>query len=76
MADWTPLAVVCRSLMTAEIDTFISDVSTTRTNIAVANNSARRGFPSPCSAGAGSEAELMGTPVLRRNSECCLGARV
>ncbi len=51
MADWTPLAVVCRSLMTAEIDTFISDVSTTSTNMAMANRSARRGLPSPCSAG-------------------------
>ena len=45
MADWTPLAVVCRSLMTAEIDTFISDVSTTRTNMAMANRRASRGFP-------------------------------
>ena len=45
IADWTPLAVVCRSLMTAEIDTFISDVSTTRTNMAMASRSARRGFP-------------------------------
>ena len=53
IADWTPLAVVCRSLMTAEIDTFISDVSTTRTNMAMANRRARRGFPSPWSSSDG-----------------------
>ena len=35
MADWTPLTVVSRSSTTAEIETFISDVSTTRTNIAI-----------------------------------------
>ena len=44
MADWTPLAVVWRSLTTAEIDTFMNDVSTTRTNIAAASRSASRGF--------------------------------
>ena len=37
IADWTPLAVVSRSLTTAEIDTFMNDVSTTRTNIAAAS---------------------------------------
>ena len=42
MADCTPLAVVSRSVMTAEIDTFISDVSTTRTNIAAASSSISR----------------------------------
>src|SRR4051794_366241 len=36
IADCTPLAVVSRSWTTAEIDTFISDVSTTSTNIAIA----------------------------------------
>src|SRR5436305_11539708 len=36
MADCTPLAVVCRSSITAEIDTFISEVSTTSTNMAMA----------------------------------------
>src|SRR5262249_62216966 len=36
IADWTPLTVVCRSRTTDEIDTFISDVSTTRTNMAIA----------------------------------------
>ena len=51
IADWTPLTVVLRSLTTAEIDTFISDVSTTSTNIAIASRSARRWFPA-ASAGA------------------------
>src|SRR6201993_4106542 len=46
MADWTPLAVVSRSRTTAEIDTFISDVSTTRTNIAIARRTAS--LVSPC----------------------------
>src|SRR4051794_3952634 len=40
IADCTPLAVVSRSLTTAEIDTFIKDVSTTRTNIAIASSTA------------------------------------
>ena len=35
IADWTPLTVVSRSSTTAEIETFISDVSTTSTNIAI-----------------------------------------
>ena len=37
IADWTPLTVVSRSSTTDEIDTFISDVSTTSTNIAIAS---------------------------------------
>ena len=35
-ADWTPLTVVSRSRTTAEIDTFMNDVSITNTNIAAA----------------------------------------
>src|SRR4029079_3788391 len=42
MADWTPLTVVPRSVTTAEIDTFIRDVSTTRTNIAAGRSRPRR----------------------------------
>jgi hypothetical protein len=38
MADWTPLTVAPISWTTAEIDTFISEVSTTSTNIAIARN--------------------------------------
>src|SRR3954465_7024698 len=42
IAPCTPLTVVPRSSTTAEIETFISDVSTTRTNIAIARSSASR----------------------------------
>ena len=42
IAPCTPLAVVPSSSTTAEIDTFMSDVSTTRTNIAIASRIARR----------------------------------
>src|SRR3954464_7793 len=42
MADWTPLTVVSRSRTTDEIETFISDVSTTSTNIAIASRMASR----------------------------------
>ena len=44
IADWTPLTVVPRSCTTAEIDTFISDVSTTSTNMAIARRIASRGL--------------------------------
>ena len=40
IADCTPLTVVSRSSTTAEIETFISDVSMTNTNIAIASRSA------------------------------------
>ncbi len=42
IADWTPLTVVPRSSTTAAIDTFITDVSTTRTNIAIDSRIASR----------------------------------
>ena len=45
----TALTVVSRSLTTAAIDTFISDVSTTSTNMAAASTSESRVLP----AGAG-----------------------
>ena len=45
IAVCTALTVVSRSSTTAEIDTFISDVSTTSTNIAAASRSDRRRFP-------------------------------
>src|SRR6478735_2596755 len=45
IADCTELTVVPRSWTTAEIDTFISDVSTTSTNIAIASRIERRWFP-------------------------------
>ena len=59
IADWTPLAVVCRSLITAEIDTFIRDVSTTSTNIAAASKRARRGLALFSSGTKSSGTELM-----------------
>src|SRR4051795_6080439 len=45
IAPCTLETVVSRSSTTLEIDTFISDVSTTRTNIAIASNTARRLLP-------------------------------
>ena len=45
IALWTELTVVSRSSTTAEIDTFISDVSTTSTNIAAASSSDSRVLP-------------------------------
>src|SRR4051812_1253459 len=53
IALWTLLAVVPRSCTTAEIDTFISEVSTTRTNIAIARRIARLRSPAAASAGGG-----------------------
>src|SRR4029453_5589344 len=63
IADWTPLTVVSRSSTTAAIDTFISDVSTTSTNIAIASRMARRGLPEASSR----TGELPGS-VIRRAS--------
>src|SRR3954454_9967092 len=45
IAPWTPLTVVPRSSTTLAIDTFISEVSTTSTNIAIARKSESRGLP-------------------------------
>ena len=54
IADWMALTVVPRSATTAEIDTFMIDVSTTSTNIAIASRMGRRrsAVPSSDSAGA------------------------
>ena len=49
IADCTPLAVVSRSVMTAEIDTFIKEVSTTSTNMAAASSSISRRLPDAAS---------------------------
>jgi hypothetical protein len=51
IADCTPLTVVPRSCTTAEIETFMSDVSTTSTNIAIASRIASRVSPDDRSAG-------------------------
>ena len=45
IALWTELTVVSRSSTTAAIDTFISDVSTTSTNIAAASTIDSRVLP-------------------------------
>src|SRR6188768_3019313 len=47
IADWTELTVVSRSSTTDEIETFISDVSTTSTNIAIASRIASRELRAP-----------------------------
>src|SRR5688572_19341665 len=61
IADWTPLTVVSRSPTTAEIETFISDVSTTSTNIAAASRTANRELCGCCS-GTGGLASLLTEP--------------
>src|SRR4051794_599754 len=61
IADWTPLTVVSRSWTTAEIETFIRDVSTTRTNIAAASSRANRELGGACS-GTGMLASLVTGP--------------
>src|SRR4051812_33858054 len=45
IALWTELTVVSRSFTTAAIETFISDVSTTSTNMAAASTSGSRRLP-------------------------------
>ena len=60
IADCTPLTVVSRSWTTAEIDTFMIDVSTTSTNIAIARSSARRRSP-----GASADASHVGIAHLQ-----------
>src|SRR4051794_1479625 len=61
IADCTPLTVVSRSSTTAEIETFMSDVSTTRTNIAAASSTANRELGGACS-GTGMLASLVTGP--------------
>ena len=50
IADWTPLTVVSRSWTTDAIDTFMSEVSTTSTNMAIASRIANRRSPPPAPA--------------------------
>src|SRR5688572_1097560 len=52
IAPCTPLTVVSRSSTTEEIDTFIKAVSTTRTNMAIANRMARPMLSFPASGAA------------------------
>src|SRR3954465_12871446 len=65
IADCTPLTVVSRSSTTEEIDTFISDVSTTRTNIAIASSRPRRPGADACSGTEGVAASLTLSPDSR-----------
>ena len=64
IADCTPLAVVSRSCTTAEIETFISDVSTTSTNIAIASRIASRLSPLDSSGAAIALSVLIRSKVL------------
>ena len=68
MAPCTALAVVFRSPMTAEIDTFISDVSTTSTNIAMASRSIRRRFAGSSTSASRSGSLVNGAPWGRSSS--------
>src|SRR5215218_9141679 len=61
IADWTPLTVVSRSPTTAEIETFISDVSTTSTNIAAASRRANRALGG-CSSGTRDVSSMLTAP--------------
>ena len=47
IAPWTPLTVVPRSVTTADIETFISEVSITSTNMAIASRIANRRLNGP-----------------------------
>src|SRR5438477_202733 len=68
IAAWTPLTVVPRSRVTAAIDTFIREVSTTSTNIAIDSRTARRGFqaPSPGTGAAAASPVTGASPCLVR----------
>ena len=70
IADCTPLAVVSRSCTTAEIETFISDVSTTSTNIAIASSTASLMSPLDSSSSA-----TAGLTRIRRQREVWLEGR-
>jgi hypothetical protein len=67
IADWTPLTVVSRSRTTAAIDTFISEVSTTSTNMAIASRMASRWVLRAAGAG-GLDASVMGPPLVIRRA--------
>ena len=64
MADWTPLTVVPRSWTTAEIDTFMIEVSTTSTNMAMASRMASRRFTPASSDSATPAASVTPRPGL------------
>src|SRR3954471_20085535 len=65
IADCTPLTVVSRSRTTDEIETFMSDVSTTRTNIAIQSRIASRRLLVASSAAPVLGGSLTGDPTGR-----------
>ncbi len=73
MADCTLLTVVPRSRTTAEMETFIMDVSTTRTNMAMASKMAsRRLNGASCAAGTGAVSSVIrSTTFSGVRSELC-----
>src|SRR5215204_4656705 len=69
-AACTPLTVVSRSRTTAEIETFISEVSMTNTNIAIASRMARRDVAG-CESGGGTDRRVSHTVSrARRRLDC------
>src|SRR6478736_3058045 len=70
IADCTELTVVPRSVTTAEIDTFISDVSTTSTNIAIASRIERRWLPAASTGGLVASAAVIVVLPSRRLEDC------
>ena len=76
IADCTPLTVVSRSCTTAEIETFISDVSTTSTNIAIASRIASRVSPDDSSARGGVVASSAIGGIMRGGGARCKDATV
>src|SRR5215211_518027 len=59
IADWTPLMNVSISSVVRDLDTTVSDVSTTSTNIAIASRMARRGLPDVVSGAAGAPGSVI-----------------
>src|SRR5690242_11091602 len=75
MADWMLLTVVWRSCTTAAIETFMRDVSTTSTNIAIASRMASRWLPASSPASPGGAASVMGDP-RSQPAECCRSVKL
>ena len=63
IADCTPLTVVSRSSTTAEIETFISEVSTTSTNMAAASSMASRELCGPSEEASALVSSFIGPPT-------------
>jgi hypothetical protein len=74
MADCTPLAVVPKSCTTDEIETFMIDVSTTSTNIAIASRIASRRLAASVVARVSEDSDIQPRPMVhgRRVRRCGL----